>query len=174
VGGWENHLWIHNILGSYDRMIFAHVDVILHKDASYILALIPPGKFYGFNEYPFDPSNCSKFLKECRQEHPEELQDDLFAPIMFNSGLYVCDKEHREVFASPKFETAQGMLEMSLMNRRLDKLGLAHEDKSPNYFNLSHEWEKGYGKFAPSFLHVMWQKSSKYYEVKRFMPRMGW
>lgn len=170
---WERLVWMYDILSEYDRVIHAEVDVIIAKDARNILSLLPPGTFYGIDEAAPDLDvnvYCEKALRLAEEAHGEKRTRS--ETVMYNSGVFVCDSMHRDVFRPAQNEMAGDMQEMGLMNVRV--AGLPHKDVSPDFINLSNEWENGHRPGKPDFLHIAWQKGSKYDEVKRFMGKMGW
>ena len=163
---WERLIWMYKLLEKYDRVIHAEVDVILARDARDILEILPPGTFYGFDEATRDHDRCETFLRRAELEQGESRP--VQQTLMYNSGAFVCDKKHREMFRLAANEQATDMIEMALMNLRLT--AFRHKDVSPDFINLSYEL----GDKRPDLLHIAWEPGSKYDAVKRFMGRMGW
>jgi hypothetical protein len=135
---WERFA-LYELLEKYDRIIHAEVDVIVSPTARDILGLLPPGVFYSLDEYAFDPLQAEPCWVAAMEAWGDEFPMSRDYPkFLYNSGLCIVDKLHREMFAPARWETDHGMIEMAMMNMRLHKHGWAHQDVRPDYLNASH------------------------------------
>ena len=174
---WETFEYFYELLGTYDRLFSVSVDCIVRPDARDV-ATLPTGVFYGMDELPVDtdPHNrhCGKKIWEYAFDNwSDEFPTTSNVPKhLYNTAPMLVDRSHRELFRKPSKEPSHGMLEMALVNMRLHKYGMKHQDLRPEWFNAAHIW------FAdqpmPDLLHVMWQHGTKEDAVKSFLPMMGY
>jgi|SRR3990172_4582386 len=172
---WQWMDCVRRLLDRYDRLFFVSVDCIIAPNATNVLNF-PAGTFYGFDELPFDDAPLNegiglKIWEHAMADWPDEfpLSKD-YPKFLYNTGLMLVDKSHQPLFAPVSNETDHGMMDMSVLNFRLYKYRMKHKDLYPNIFNASHLP----GADKSQFLHVMWQKGSKYDAVKEWASRMGY
>jgi hypothetical protein len=174
---WEMVGWFYDLLGKYDRLLSIPVDSIIKSDARDISEL-PIGTFYGMDELPVDTSPYNmhygkKIWEYSMEEWPDEFPKSAdFPKHLYNTGPMLVDQSHRELFKKPSKEPNHGMLEMALVNMRLHKYGMAHQDLRPEWFNASHIWFADQPR--PDILHIMHFGGTKDDGVKSFMPLMGY
>lgn len=174
---WEGVAWFYELLGRYDRLLSIPVDCIVNPNARDILQL-PTGIFYGMDELPVDtdPRNMhygKKVWEYAMDVWPDEFPQSKNVPKhLYNTGPMLVDRSHRELFKKPSNEIDHGMLEMALVNMRLQKYGMVHKDLRPEWFNMANAWFPT--QVAPAFLHVMWQDGTKQEMIKQFFPLMGY
>lgn len=118
---------IYKALEEYDRVIFFDTDIIIRDDCPDLFALVPEDKFGAFNEFPFT-DRVEAMMSYCRVD-----MNWLLNKKYFNTGVFVCSKAHREVFAP--MEEINNFYEQTALNWRL------HSLKIPT-FELSHKFNR--------------------------------
>lgn len=181
--GYWDYVWemvgvFYELLGRYDRLLSIPVDSIIKPNARDISQL-PTRVFYGMDELPIDtdPHNMhygKKIWEYAMDVWPDEFPVTQDVPKhLYNTGPMLVDSSHRELFKRPSIEPTHGMLEMSLVNMRLHKYGMVHQDLRPGWFNSAHAWFPNQPR--PDFLHCIWVHPNPKEEiVKAFMPLMGY
>lgn len=170
---WEMMEQMYGALGDYERLLCVPVDGIIKRDARDVFALLPPGTYYGFDEYPFDPCQCKPCWLYAQDMWPDEFPRSTdFPKHLYNTGPMLVDQSLRELFKGVSNEVEHGMVEMAVVNMRLHQWHVPHKDVRPEVFNASHIWFDG--QPVPDILHVMWSDLPKREAVLAWLPKMGW
>lgn len=174
IWDWERADWLYDLLFQYQRILHTEDDVILRKDAEDVSDL-PFGTFYGFDNAPFNLAETRRCWHQA-QKTWVEFRD--FPPMqhLYNNGMFVVDFSMQSLFAPTDIEPYNDNSDqtrdshwkgMGLMNARLHALGYSSSHR-PDLFGLSYLLAEP----KPSFLHVLWQESSKEEAVRHFVDKM--
>lgn len=118
---------IYDLLKKFDRIIYADSDIIIRDDCPDLFQLIPVDTFAAFNE--FNQADRIELMLSYAND-----QDWIKNKKYFNTGLFVCSKEHQNVFAKPEIEIMNAY-EQTHLNYRLFKLKIKTH-------NLSHKFNR--------------------------------
>lgn len=89
---------IGDLLNSYDRILYLDTDVIVRDDAPDLFAELPMGQFAAFNEFNF----TNHAVGAMSAYYPSK--DWIDSQKYFNTGVFMCDKSHKDIFAKPEKE----------------------------------------------------------------------
>lgn len=176
---WERNDALYELLGKFDRVLHLEDDVVVRRDAQDV-SLLPPDVFYGFDNAPWLAEHFPLEIQRCwiqaRETWTEFLDTDVPMQHLFNNGMFLVDRSHRELFAPVSVEPCNVNSDpiksshykgMGLMNARLHRLQVPVEHNQ-DLFGFSYL----YPKPVPNFLHVLWYNRSKREGVEKFILEM--
>ncbi len=179
VFDWERNDALYDLLGHYQKILHLEDDVVVRRDAQDVSSL-PPNAFYGFDNAPWLAEHFPLEVQRCwiqARETWTEFQDvDIPMQHLFNNGMFLVDRSHRELFAPASVEPCNVNSDpiksshwkgMGLMNARLHRLQMPVEHR-PDLFGLSYLQPKP----MPSFLHILWYDEPKREGVEKFIKEM--
>lgn len=86
---------VHDLLASYDRVLFLDTDILVTPHAPDIFAQVPTGKVGGvFEDFGTEQADRRRIIKEVQQD----LGDVGWTEGYMNSGVFVVSKSHRQAF----------------------------------------------------------------------------
>jgi predicted O-methyltransferase YrrM len=89
---------IHELLGTYDRLIYLDADMIVRPDCPDLFVSVPPEFVAGENELLSFPGQAQQLERFCQQMGIGPLP----CPFYLNAGMFVASALHREVFRAPE------------------------------------------------------------------------
>lgn len=168
------------LLDSYDRVLYIDTDIIIREDSPNIFDEVPYDKLGLFEEGAFANrvGAMSQYSQQCN------LDLSTWDGSYFNTGVIVCSKIHKDIFAPTAIEIIN-YYEQTYLNFRIHQI-------NPEIHSLHHKWNRmslmdtltGESRLDSYFLHYAgvnkdlmfdlvksdknsWAKASPTYKFKR-------
>lgn len=171
---WERNDNLFRLLTEYDRVLHLEDDVIV-CDSTVDVSVLPLGTFYGFDNAPFNPPEVMRCQHQADLTWAKYARKGMMRHL-FNTGMFVCDQSHRELFAPVSPEPCNVNSDQSkpshwkgqgLLAQRMHYYGTSVEHR-PDLFGFSYLKPDP----MPSFIHVLWDNQPKYKAVRECLRQV--
>lgn len=129
---------IGNLLEKYDRILYIDSDIIVSPNTPNIFDIVPEDMMGLLDEHPLGYDH--KFIDFLREYGPEYLEDWAKHRKCYNTGVFVCSKQHKDVFVLPKVfinhYQEQSYLNLRLLQEKADIFDLPHQYNRMIYLDL--------------------------------------
>ncbi len=98
---WEK-FQIHDLLDTYDRILFLDTDIIVRGDCPNLFEAVPDDAFGAFDESRYYTDACERMELTAREYEMEVME--AWDGRYFNTGVMVISRAHQKVFQKPPRE----------------------------------------------------------------------
>lgn len=126
------------MLQKYDRILYIDSDALVSPNAPNIFDVVPEEMMGFLNESPLGYDN--KFIDFLREHGSEYLEEWSKHRKCYNAGIFVCSKQHRDVFKLPEVLVnhyqEQSYLNLRLLQEKVKVFDLPYQYNHMIYLDL--------------------------------------